>query len=172
MQKELVHVMLRPDALELGLRDVVIRELQQEECEILVSRRLILNLNQIESIYPRFPNARAKPTVFAYFTSRETEHFAIEGAPSLHERLNVVKGRTGTGKGIRGRYYTEYTRLNPSEFQEWLSGSIPNTDGVDLEMFGRGILHVADTQSESFDGLKTILCSCQLETIRLRGFSI
>lgn len=38
-QKELVHTMLKPDALEFGLRDVIIRELQQEECEIVASKR-------------------------------------------------------------------------------------------------------------------------------------
>ena len=84
MQKELVHVMLKPDTLEFGLRDIVIRELQKEECEIVASKRLILSFSQISSIYPRFSNTRAKPVVFAYFTSRETELLAILGSVGIH----------------------------------------------------------------------------------------
>lgn len=118
MQKELVHAMLKPDTLEFGLRDVVIQELQKEECEIAASRRLVLSFSQISSIYPRFSNTRAKPVVFAYFTSRETEHFAIRGQQGLHERLDVIKGQTGTGKGIRGKYYTTDPRINTPTYDK------------------------------------------------------
>jgi len=106
MIKELVHVMLKPDALEFGLRDIIIQELQQGGGEIITSRRLVLSLKQISSIYSNFSNDRAKPVVFAYFTSRETEHLAIIGSEGLHKRLDVIKGQTGTGNGIRGKYYT------------------------------------------------------------------
>ena len=61
MQKELVHVMLKPDTLEFGLRDIVIRELQKEECEIVASKRLILSFSQISSIYPRFQILELNP---------------------------------------------------------------------------------------------------------------
>ncbi|MFH1454855.1 MAG: hypothetical protein ABIF22_00830, partial [bacterium] len=142
---EVAHAMLKPDALESGLRDTVIQELLSGGCEIVVSRRFTLNLNQIASIYSHFSNARAKPVVFAYFTSRETEHLALVGPVGLHERLDVIKGQTGSGKGIRGKYYTRYTRLSDSELQEWLSGTLSNAEDIDLEMFGRDILHVADT---------------------------
>lgn len=172
MQKELVHAMLKPDTLEFGLRNVVIQELQKEECEIVASRRLVLSFSQISSIYPRFSNTRAKPVVFAYFTSRETEHFAILGQHGLHERLDVIKGQTGTGKGIRGKYYTRYTKLSHPELQEWLSGTLSNAEDIDLEMFGRDIIHIADTQSDSLAGLRAILCPYQLESIRLKGFEI
>jgi len=171
-QKELVHAMLKPDALEFGLMDVIIRELQQEECEIVASRRLILSLSQIGAIYPRFSNVRAKPVVFAYFTSHETEHLAIIGSTGLHERLDVIKGQTGSGKGIRGKYYTRYTRLSESELQKWLDGTLSNAEDIDLEMFGRDILHVSDTESDSIAGLKTILYPSQLDLIRQKGIDI
>lgn len=172
MRKELVHMVLKPDALEFGLRDSIVQELQQEEGVIVASRRLILSVSQIESIYPNFLNVRAKPVVFAYFTSRETEHFAIIGPPGLHERLDVFKGQTGTGQGIRGKYYTRYTKLSHSELQEWLSGTLSNAEDIDLEMFGRDIIHTADTQAESISGLKAILLPSQIELIRLNGFAL
>lgn len=172
MIREVAHAMLKPDALECGLREIVINELLQGDCEIIASKRLILDLGQISAIYSHFSNLRAKPVVFAYFTSRETEHLALVGAVGLHDRLDVIKGQTGSGKGIRGKYYTRYTRLSDSELSEWLSGTLSNVEDIDLEMFGRDILHVSDTPSDSVRGLKTILLPSQLELIRQMGAEI
>lgn len=165
--------MLKPDALEYGLRETILAELQQEgECEIITSVKLIMNMSQIEAIYPRFKDKRAKPAVFAYFTSHETEHLAIMGEPGLYERLDAVKGQTGTGRGIRGKYYTRYTRLTPEELEKWLKGTLINIGDIDLEMFGRDILHVADTIEDSLRGLSVIMSPDQLRLIRLKGFDI
>ncbi|MFH1455275.1 MAG: hypothetical protein ABIF22_03080, partial [bacterium] len=73
---------------------------------------------------------------------------------------------------IRGKYYTRYTRLSDSELQEWLSGTLSNAEDIDLEMFGRDILHVADTLSDSLNGLRAVLLPTQLELIRKRGVGI
>lgn len=157
MHDEIVHVMLKPDTLLSGLRETVLRELRQTGGQIVVSKRLTLSLPQIEAIYPAFPNERAKPYVFAYFTSRETEHFAFAGSRGLHEELHKAKGTTGSGKGIRGKYYTRYTRLSRHELDEWLLGTFPETADIDLEMFGRDILHVASNPDDSLRGLRAIL---------------
>lgn len=157
MHNELAHVMLKPDTLASGLREVVLHELEQSGSYIVASRRLTLSLAQIEVIYPNFPNLRAKPFVFAYFTSRATEHFAFAGELGLHARLHQAKGQTGTGMGIRGKYYTRYTRLSQAELDEWLCGTLPETANIDLEMFGRDILHVADNPVDSFRGLRAIM---------------
>ena len=161
-----------PDALEFGLRDVVIDELLKADCEIVASKRFVLNLEQISAIYSHFSNKRAKPIVFRYFTSRVTEHLALVGPVGLHYRLDVIKGQTGSGKGIRGKYYTRYTRLSQSELQQWLDGTLANAEDIDLEMFGRDILHVSDTQSDSINGLKTILNPSQIDLIRQLGVCI
>jgi len=166
MNDEIAHVMLKPDTLECGLRDVVIGELEQSGGQIVVSRRLTLSLFQIEAIYPEFPNARAKAFIFAYFTSRETEHFAFAGAPGLHRRLHEAKGRTGTEQGIRGKYYTRYTRLSQTELDEWLHGTLPDAAGIDLEMFGRDILHVADRPVDSLRGLRAVMGTEDLNVVR------
>lgn len=172
MVQEIAHAMLKPDALEYGLRKIILQELLKGECEIIASRRLVLNLDQIAAIYSHFSNVRAKSVVFAYFTSRETEHLALLGSKGLHDRLDVIKGQTGSGKGIRGKYYTRYTRLKESELQEWLDGTLSNAEDIDLEMFGRDILHVSDTESDSIAGLKTILHPSQLDLIRQKGIDI
>ena len=172
MIREVAHAMLKPDALESGLRDVIIEELLRGDCEIVASKRFVLDLEQISAIYSHFSNERARPVVFRYFTSRETEHLALVGPVGLHDRLDVIKGQTGSGKGIRGKYYTRYTRLSESELQQWLDGTLANAEDIDLEMFGRDILHVSDTQSDSIVGLKTILCPSQLDLIRRMGVNI
>lgn len=157
--------MLKPDTLSSDLRETILRELSLSGGKIVVSKRLTLTLAQIEAIYPNFPNPRAKPFVFAYFTSRETEHFAFAGDVGLHGRLHAAKGQTGTGKGIRGKYYTRYTRLSRAELDEWLNGTLPEAVDIDLEMFGRDILHVADNQEDSLRGLHAILDATEINRV-------
>lgn len=157
MNTELVHVMLKPDTLMSGLRAIVLDELEETGGRIVATKRLVLETSQIEAIYPDFPNARAKPFVFAYFTSRETEHFAFAGETGLHLRLHASKGQTGTVRGIRGKYYSRYTRLSQAELDEWLCGTLPEAAEIDLEMFGRDILHVADNQRDSLRGLAAVM---------------
>jgi nucleoside diphosphate kinase len=172
MNPELVHVMLKPDSLASGLRDIVVRELLATGATIVASRRLTLTLSQIAAIYPRFPNRRAQPFIFAYFTSRETEHFAFVGDDGLHARLNEAKGKTGTGQGIRGKYYTTYTRLSQAALDEWLWGTSPQAAEIDLEMFGRDILHVADNSSDSLRALRAILDPVDLRSIEAIGVKL
>jgi hypothetical protein len=163
--QEIVHVMLKPDTLASGLRETVLRELEKSGGRYVVSSRLTLNLSQIEAIYPHFPNPRAKPFIFAYFTTRETEHFAFVGHLGLHCRMHEAKGKTGSGRGIRGRYYTRYTHLSQSELDEWLHGTLPATAEIDLEMFGRDILHIADNAVDSLRGLNAIMDAKSMKRI-------
>ena len=172
MRSELAHVMLKPDTLTSGLRETVLRELRQSGGRIVAAKRLTLSLAQIEAIYPNFPNPRAKPFVFAYFTSHETEQFAFAGDPGLHDRLHEAKGQTGTGKGIRGKYYTRYTRLSQEELDEWLNGTRLESAEINLEMFGRDILHVADNSVDSLRGLRAVLNEQDIGLIREIGCQI
>lgn len=164
--------MLKPETLLSGLREVVLRELGASGGHIVASERLTLSSSQIEAIYPDFPNPRARPFVFAYFTSRETEHFAFVGGQGLHSRLNEAKGETGTGKGIRGKYYTYYTRLSQPLLEEWLCGTLPEIADIDLEMFGRDILHVAANQTDSLRGLHAIMGEQNVRLMPEGGFEM
>jgi nucleoside diphosphate kinase len=172
MKREVAHAMLKPDTLESGLEDVVIKELLGGGCEIIVSKKFILDMDQISAIYSTFSNKIAKPVVFNYFTSRLTRHLALIGSEGLHDRLDVIKGQTGSGQGIRGKYYTRYTRLSESELAEWLAGTLANAEDIDLEMFGKDILHVADTPSDSIRGLRAVLDPDQLQLLRKNGVDI
>jgi nucleoside diphosphate kinase len=172
MNSELAHVMLKPDSLSSNLRDIVLRELLDAGGSVVASKRLTLSLSQIAAIYPRFPNRRAQPFIFAYFTSRETEHFAFVGNEGLHARLNEAKGQTGTGQGIRGKYYTTYTRLSQAALDEWLWGTSPQAAEIDLEMFGRDILHVADNSEDSLRALRAILDPADLRPIDVIGLKV
>jgi nucleoside diphosphate kinase len=171
MRSELVHVMLKPDTLESGLRDDILKELLKIGGTLLLSKRLILNQSQIAEIYPDFPNERARPTVFKYFTTKETEHLAFLGEPGIHKKYKEAKGKTGAS-GIRGRYYTRYTRLSPEELSRWLEGSLENIAAIDLEMFGRDILHVPDSPAGSKRGLRSVLDCDTLQIDQFRRISL
>lgn len=169
--EEVVHVMLKPETVYSPIRDLVLGELRQSGGTIFWSRRLVLDVAQISAIYPDFPNQRAKPYIFKYFTSRETEHFAFGGTAGLHRRMNEAKGWTGTGKGIRGKYYKNFTRLSESALNEWLCGTSPEEAEIDLEMFAKDILHVADSPADSLRGLHAVSDGSIQSICGLRGNS-
>jgi nucleoside diphosphate kinase len=170
--RELVHVMLKPDTLEFGMRDVVMRELHHPETRIIATKTVVLTHKQINLIYPRFNNERAKPTVFNYFTSNPTEHVAIVGPEGAHELYKQIRGKTGSGKGIRGRYYTRYNKLTEEELVRWFNGSLPDIEAIDLEMFGRDILHASNCAFDSARALLEILDPEQIAEVIATGVPI
>jgi len=168
MDQEIVHVMLKPDTLEFGMRDVILAELLSLGGKLVAAKRLVLSLAQISEIYSDFNNERAKKAVFYYFTTRETEHLAFIGEPGIHQRYHQAKGKPGKG-GIRGKYYTRYTKLTPEELADWFDGTLANIEGIDLEMFARDILHVPNTIEKSKRGLSVVLGSDQIQLIESLG---
>lgn len=159
MRREVVHVMLKPDTLERGLRDVIVAELEGIAGPVFASKKLILGRHQIEEIYSRFPNPYSKAFVFNYFTSQYTEHLAFLGEGDLHDRIHKAKGRTGSGVGIRGRYFSDYVHYTQLDIEKWLEGTSDRAEEIDVEMFGRDILHVADNQVDSMRGLEAVMGS-------------
>jgi nucleoside diphosphate kinase len=165
-KNELLHIMLKPDTLESGMREVIMEELMRHGGELIANVTLILSFEQIDSVYPDFKNPRAKDAVFRYFTTKPTEHLALIGPPGINDLYQKVKGKTGTGQGIRGKYYTRYTKLTQEELALWLVGTLENAAEIDLEMFGRDILHVADCEEDSVRALRIILPSDLHDAVR------
>lgn len=157
MKSEVVHVMLKPDTLERGIRDKIVRELEAVAGPVFVATRMRLTLEQIEAIYIRFPNPHSKDFVFNYFTSRDTEHLAFLGSGDLHGIIHRIKGGVRSGTGIRGKYFCNYIRYTKEDVEAWLQGTSSRAEEIDLEMFGRDILHVADNQEDSIRGLQAVM---------------
>jgi hypothetical protein len=149
-QDELVHIMLKPTTFKYSLRDSVLEDLIAIGGQFILSKKLVLNHEQILEIYPNFDNPRAQSTVFEYLTTNFTEHFAFRGQKGIHKKYQESKGKPGVD-GIRGKYYTNYTKLSPREL--WLSGRGENIKNIDLEMCGYNILHIPDSPEESRRGL-------------------
>lgn len=168
MNQEIVHVMLKPDTLEFGMRDVILSELLNLGGMLVATKRLVLSLVQISEIYFDFDNERAKKAVFQYFVTRETEHLAFVGEPGIHQKYQQAKGKPGRG-GIRGKYYTRYSKLTPEELADWFRGTLVNIEGIDLEMFARDILHVPNSVERSKRDLLIVLDSDQIQLIKDLG---
>lgn len=159
---EFVYVMLKPDTLEFKIRDIILKELVNVGGQLIASKTLILNLDQISIIYSEFPNERAKKAVFHYFTTRKTEHLIFMGEKGIHEKYQIAKGKTGTGIGIKGRHYTRYTKLTPIELEQWFEGTLTDIYDIDLEMFGRDILHIPNSPDESRSSIQAIFSDSDL----------
>lgn len=158
-QKEIVHVMLKPDALEFGLKKKILKEITKHGYKIVMSKKLVLNLWQIESIYSNFEDTDAKPAVLAFYISKPTEHFVFIGEKGLHDHLLEIKGSMISKTGIRGKYVSR-KKMSKKELQKIVSGVLPNAkkavNYIDFNFFGIDILHSADDQEESCRAIRSI----------------
>ncbi len=155
-QVEIVHVMLKPDALEHGLEETLIGEFEQLGGHVVFQKRMKLSMEQLRVIYYDFDYPAAEEKVFKYLTENETHHVALAGSAGLHNLLNQAKGKTGSGKGLRGKYVTWYTPLDTVAWNQWRGGEHPQQGTIDLELFCRNLLHVASNQTASLNGLRMI----------------
>ena len=155
-QAEIVHVMLKPDALEHDLEMTLLEELELLGGRIVFQKRMRLSMEQLRIIYYDFDYPAAEERVFGYLTDNDTHHLAVAGPVGFHEHLNRAKGKTGSGKGLRGKYVTWYTLLDAVAWDQWRSREHPQQDLIDLELFCRNLLHVAPTQEASLNGFRMI----------------
>lgn len=156
-KSEMVHVMLKPDTLFAKNQDQIISDLVAAGGNLVLRKEMMLNHNQINSIYPDFYFESARKIVFDYLTTNATEQLVFTGRPGLHQIFNELKGKTGSNTGLRGKYVKNYTKLDKESFQEWLSGNHLNQDEISLEMFCCNALHIAEDIFASNNGIKSIL---------------
>lgn len=155
-QPEIVHVMLKPDALEYGMVDKLISEIEALGGKVIFQKRMKLSLEQLRIIYFDFNYPTAEEKVFSYLTGNDTYHLAVVGHTGLHDVLNHTKGKTGSKEGLRGKYVTWYTPLDKTAWEEWRKGIHPNQTQINLELFCRNLLHVAPNQTASLNGLYSV----------------
>lgn len=155
---ELVHVMLKPDAIENGLENDVIQDLLFLGGKLILQKRLKLNRQQVEQIYFDFTFDSAREYVFRYLTTNETLHLAFVGESGLHDKFNQAKGKTGSNQGLRGKYISQYIKLDKTAYGLWLQNKHPEQEVINAEMFCRNLLHIAPSADASKKGIEIIIC--------------
>ena len=153
---ELVYVMLKPDCLENNLQDSVINDLIDLGGILLARASLTLKKEQVELIYSDFNFDPQRDLVFDYLANNETIHLVFVGSQGIHTVFNEAKGKTGDKVGLRAKYIKDFTKLNHTEFQNWLNCKHPNQDKITLEMFCCNLLHEAPDSSSSLKVIKSI----------------
>lgn len=154
---ELVHVMFKPDAVEAGLVNVIIDDLVSSGALLIDKFDVYLNEDQIKVIYSDIKDKNIFSLIKEYLFGKKTVHCVFKGKPGTHELLNKMKGRVGSdGYGIRMKYVHNYTHLNRDQWNLWINGKHPNQVDINKEMFCYNLLHVANDQVSSLNGLDII----------------
>ena len=154
--RELVYVMLKPDALEHGLEDAVTNDLELLGGVLCAQLTCRLSQEQIHVIYHDFNHPKSQEMVFNYLTENATTHLVFHCPPNSHELFNAAKGETGTNEGLRGKYVTWYTPLDEAARDGWLRGEHGMQDKISLEMFCRNLLHVAPEPETSVRSIEAV----------------
>lgn len=167
---EIVHIMLKPEALKSCLRKTILKKILDNGCRIILSKKLKLNIYQINEIYANFEDRKAKCAVLAYYISRQTEHFAVIGHNGLHEKILEQKGSIYKNTGIRGKYHIKEKMTSQKLFNK-IKGVLPGVEEsvnyIDFNFFGRDLLHSSDTQKESWRAINAIFTKKELDYIKM-----
>lgn len=153
---ELVHVMLKPDAVERQLEDLIISDLLAEGGKLIFRKKIKLSIEQVKIIYSDFSFKSAEQQFFEFLTQSETLHLAFVGKPGLHDKYNSLKGSTKEKTGVRGKYISEIIQLTEAEYQTWLSGKHEKQSEINMEMFCKNLIHVAPDKLASKKDLENI----------------
>ena len=109
MKKQKVLVILKPDCLERQLEDLVLSRIEAVDLKILHQERRFLSENEIRQIYEEYSQSDTFQALVSYMLSGQCLILLLEG-PDAVRLVNQLKGRTGSGKGIRGELAENYIR--------------------------------------------------------------
>lgn len=95
MCREFVYIMLKPDTLEFKIRDIILKELVNVGGQLIASKTLILNLDQISIIYSEFPNERAKKPYFITLPLAKQNILSLWEKKVFMKNIKSPKGKRG-----------------------------------------------------------------------------
>lgn len=109
MKEQKVLVILKPDCVARGLTDTLITDFKQSGLKILVQNLRLLTVTEINSLYEEHRCDDTFPSLVEYMLEGPCVLLVLSGANAVVS-LNKMKGRTGSGRGIRGKYAQDFIR--------------------------------------------------------------
>jgi nucleoside diphosphate kinase/dephospho-CoA kinase len=109
MSVQKVLVILKPDCIQRGLADKI--ELILTDAGLTIVRREFryLTNREVLVLYKEHERIDTYPELVSYMLSGQSVILILSGADAV-EKVRHLKGRTGSGKGIRGLYAENFIR--------------------------------------------------------------
>lgn len=109
MDKQKTLVILKPDCVQGGLVDEILSVLGNSGLSVLKREDRILAESELILIYREHENNEIFPDLISYMLSGQSVILILSGVDSV-SKIRQLKGRTGSGKGIRGKYSLDFLR--------------------------------------------------------------
>lgn len=102
-------VILKPDCVERGLADEVILLITERGLRVSNSDTRVLERSELLSLYEEVREESFFEDLLSYMQEGPSRILVVEGEHAISE-LSDLKGRTGSGRGIRGKYAESFIR--------------------------------------------------------------
>lgn len=102
-------VILKPDCIERGLESEVLRIIEDSGLQILRKEYRRLEEEEVLRLYEEFSQSDTFHLLISYMLSGPCLILLIFGSNAVR-KVSDLKGRTGSGKGIRGKYAESFIR--------------------------------------------------------------
>mgnify|MGYP001607245295 CR=1 FL=1 len=109
MSQQKVVVILKPDCQERSLGDEIKNMIRESGLEIVRSVKKVFSKDEMRQFYQEHALTETFDTLLHYMTSGPSEIMLVVGERAI-PKMASLKGRTGSGKGIRGRLAEGFIR--------------------------------------------------------------
>lgn len=109
MSEQKVLVILKPDCLQRGLMSVILSILEGSGLRVLRKETRSLTRELVLTLYEEYQHTETFSVLVDYMTSGECLVLLLSGENAVSAVIQM-KGRTGSGRGIRGMYAESFIR--------------------------------------------------------------
>jgi len=109
MLEQKVLVILKPDCVQRKLEGEILASLKQSGFQVLKQEFRTLKAQEILSLYQEYSQTSTFPGLVDYMLSGPSVILLLSG-PNAVATMTSLKGRTGSGRGIRGKYAESFIR--------------------------------------------------------------
>jgi len=109
MSTQKVLVILKPDCIQRGLSGEILAILKQSGLQVLKQELRTLEESEVLRLYEEHSQSDTFHTLVSYMLSGPCLVLLLSGHNAVRT-VSCLKGRTGSGKGIRGKYAENFIR--------------------------------------------------------------
>lgn len=109
MTEQKVLVILKPDCIERKLDGEILASLRQSGFKVLRQELRLLEENEVANLYQEYSQTDTFQELVDYMLSGPSMILLLSGHNAV-ATMTCLKGRTGSGKGIRGKYAENFIR--------------------------------------------------------------
>lgn len=165
---ELGYVMVRPDGLQIGADEEIIRRITDSRLEVLKRKLSIINPKQVDDLYPRLLEEPYYPSMKQSLAGKKVMSLVVGGSTNVGDTLLELKGSAlHTSGSIRGDFSRGHL-LSGDMYKNYLMGCLSEEQLQSPEwgdVMREDRMHSDETTDEAVNSIKVMFQDHELREL-------